>query len=38
VGVYPFLPADLVKAILAQWVAQRVRFAVPAPQVAARGR
>ena len=38
VGVYPFLPADLVKAILAQWVAQRVRFAVPAPQVAVRGR
>jgi biotin transport system substrate-specific component len=38
VGVYPFLPADLVKAILAHWVAQRVRFAVPAPQVAVRGR
>lgn len=38
VGVYPFVPADLVKAILARWVAQRVRLAVPGPQVAVRGR
>ncbi len=35
VGVYPFLPLDVVKAILAGFVAQRLRSALPALQMPA---
>ena len=38
VGVYPFVPTDLVKAILAGFVAQRLRRAMPVLQAPGRDR
>jgi len=38
VGVYPFVPLDLVKAILAGLIAQRLRTAMPVLQAPARDR
>lgn len=38
VGVYPFVPLDVVKALLAGFVARRTRSAVPALQAPARDR
>jgi biotin transport system substrate-specific component len=38
VGVVPFVPLDLVKAILAGFVAQRLRAVIPVLQAPARGR
>lgn len=37
-GVYPFFPLDVVKAVLAGWLAQRIRSALPAVQDPARDR